>query len=83
MKPRNQTAGNFCGMARWRRGAVACGAYLPYSAAGTASADSRIDVLLDEPLGLISPTFTGIFIEHLGGVIYDGVWVAKTRACRT
>jgi alpha-N-arabinofuranosidase len=58
-------------------GAVACGAYLPYSAAGTASADSRIDVLLDEPLGLISPNIYGHFIEHLGGVIYDGVWVGE------
>jgi len=58
-------------------GAVACGAYLPHTAAGTASADSRIDVLLDEPLGAISPNIYGHFTEHLGGVIYDGLWVGE------
>ncbi|MGB2675595.1 MAG: alpha-L-arabinofuranosidase C-terminal domain-containing protein [Candidatus Acidiferrum sp.] len=58
-------------------GAVACGAYLPKAAAGTASADSRIDVLLDEPLGTISPNIYGHFTEHLGGVIYDGLWVGE------
>ena len=43
----------------------------------TASADSRIEVLLDEPLGTISPNIYGHFTEHLGGVIYDGVWVGE------
>jgi alpha-L-arabinofuranosidase len=37
--------------------------------------DSRIEVLLDEPLGSISPDIYGHFTEHLGGVIYDGIWV--------
>jgi alpha-L-arabinofuranosidase len=37
--------------------------------------DSRIEVLLDEPLGIISPNNYGHFAEHLGGVIYDGIWV--------
>lgn len=37
--------------------------------------DSRIEVLLEEPLGIISPDIYGHFTEHLGGVIYDGVWV--------
>jgi len=58
-------------------GAVACGAYLSHAAATTASADSRIDVLLDEPLGTISPNIYGHFTEHLGGVIYDGLWVGE------
>ena len=58
-------------------GAVACGAYLPHRAAGAAAADSQIEVLLDEPLGLISPNIYGHFVEHLGGVIYDGVWVGE------
>ena len=39
------------------------------------SADSRIEILLDEPLGTISPEIYGHFTEHLGGVIYDGIWV--------
>ena len=42
-----------------------------------AGADSHIEVLLDEPLGTIAPTVYGHFIEHLGGVIYDGVWVGE------
>ncbi len=58
-------------------GAVACGAHLPYSAAGASSTDSRIDILLDEPLGTISPNIYGHFTEHLGGVIYDGLWVGE------
>jgi len=39
--------------------------------------DSRIEVLLGEPLGTISPNIYGHFTENLGGVIYDGVWVGK------
>ena len=40
-------------------------------------ADSHIEVLLNEPIGDISPSIYGHFIEHIGGVIYDGVWVGK------
>ena len=36
---------------------------------------ARIEVLLNERLGTISPNIYGHFVEHLGGVIYDGVWV--------
>ena len=39
--------------------------------------DSRIEVLPAEPLGTISPYIYGHFTEHLGGVIYDGVWVGR------
>ena len=39
------------------------------------TADSRIEVLLNEPLGIISPNIYGHFTENLSGVIYDGVWV--------
>ena len=38
-------------------------------------ADVEIVVSPGEPGGLISPHIYGHFIEHLGGVIYDGVWV--------
>ena len=41
------------------------------------AADSRIEILLEEPIGDISPNVYGHFIEHIGGVIYDGVWVGK------
>jgi alpha-N-arabinofuranosidase len=40
-------------------------------------ADSRIDVLLDEPVGTIAPEIYGHFVEHLGGVVYDGIWVGE------
>src|SRR2546428_11855846 len=41
------------------------------------AADARIEVLVNEPIGTISPEIYGHFIEHLGGVIYDGVWVGE------
>jgi alpha-L-arabinofuranosidase len=41
------------------------------------SADARIEVLLDEPLGTISPNIYGHFTENLSGVIYDGIWVGE------
>src|SRR5213594_3316092 len=40
-------------------------------------ADSRIEVLLNEPVGKISPEIYGHFVEHLGGVVYDGIWVGE------
>jgi len=55
------------------------------SAAETRSANgwrATIDVLLNEPIrdvegkpAVISPLLHGHFVEHLGGVVYDGVWV--------
>ena len=38
------------------------------------AADARIEILLDEPGATIAPEIYGHFIEHLGAVIYDGVW---------
>ncbi|HSB76292.1 MAG TPA: alpha-L-arabinofuranosidase C-terminal domain-containing protein [Terriglobales bacterium] len=49
----------------------------PTWAAAAATSDSRIEVLPAEPLGTISPDIYGHFTEHLGGVIYDGIWVGK------
>ena len=59
-------------------GAAACASRSRFAAASpAASADSRIEILLDEPLGTISPNLYGHFTEHLGGVIYDGIWVGE------
>lgn len=44
-------------------------------AAAPKSSDSQIEILLEESLGTISPNIYGHFAEHLGGVIYDGIWV--------
>lgn len=41
------------------------------------SAEANVEVLLDEPIATISPAIYGHFTEHLGGVIYDGVWVGE------
>lgn len=41
------------------------------------SIDSQVEVLIDEPIGLIDPNLHGHFVEHIGGVIYDGVWVGE------
>jgi alpha-N-arabinofuranosidase len=41
------------------------------------TADSRIEVLFDEPIGTISPNIYGHFAENLGGVLYDGIWVGE------
>ena len=48
-----------------------------FAAADPAGSDSRIEVLLAEPLGTISPNIYGHFAENLGGVIYDGLWVGE------
>jgi alpha-L-arabinofuranosidase len=41
------------------------------------SADAHIEILVGEPIGEISPNIYGQFTEHIGGVIYDGVWVGE------
>jgi alpha-L-arabinofuranosidase len=63
-----------------RDSALAAGCFLfnrsaPFALASPTSADSRIEVLLGEPLGTISPNIYGHFAENLSGVIYDGIWV--------
>jgi alpha-L-arabinofuranosidase len=40
--------------------------------------ESRIEVLLGEPLGTISPNIYGHFAENVGGVVYDGIWVGES-----
>lgn len=55
------------------------GAALAFGArpAWSASADAQVEILLDESVGTIAPEIYGQFTEHLGGVIYDGVWVGE------
>jgi alpha-L-arabinofuranosidase len=49
----------------------------PWMNTADSSVDARIEVLLDEPLGTISPNIYGHFAENLSGVIYDGMWVGE------
>jgi alpha-N-arabinofuranosidase len=61
-----------------RNSALALGAaLLSRKSTLAASSDARIDVILNEELGTISPNIYGHFTENLGGVIYDGVWVGE------
>ena len=41
------------------------------------SADSRIEILLNERIGKVAPEIYGHFAEHLGGVVYGGIWVGE------
>ncbi len=59
-------------------GAAGAGAVLLSSRPSFAqSADSTVEVFVDEPMGTISRNIYGHFTEHIGGVIYDGVWVGE------
>jgi alpha-N-arabinofuranosidase len=40
-------------------------------------ATAQIEIIPAEPIGTIAPEIYGHFIEHLGGAIYDGVWVGE------
>ena len=41
------------------------------------AADAQVEILLNEPIGTIAPDLYGHFVEHLGGVVYDGIWVGE------
>ncbi len=43
--------------------------------AGGASAQAKVNVDLDDPIGTIRPEIYGQFAEHLGAGIYGGIWV--------
>lgn len=44
---------------------------------GNVVTNASVKVKLDQVIGRIDPNVYGHFIEHLGGVIYDGVWVGE------
>ncbi len=43
----------------------------------SAGGDSLIEVLAGEPVATIAPQIYGHFVENLGGVVYDGIWVGE------
>src|ERR1700691_6316815 len=51
---------------------------LPSKVSWARTTDARIEIMPDEPQGIISPNLYGQFTEHIGGVIYDGVWVGES-----
>jgi alpha-L-arabinofuranosidase len=44
------------------------------------AADALVEVSLSQPGPVIGSDLYGHFIEHLGGVIYDGIWVGRDSA---
>ena len=44
---------------------------------GAHAADARVEILLNERIGPVTADLYGHFVEHLGGVVYDGVWVGE------
>ena len=59
-----------------RRSLLAGLAVAPILAASSrAKAEANIDVALEEVVGTIKPALQSHFAEHIGGVIYDGIWV--------
>ena len=45
--------------------------------AQSATAQATIEVLPGEPIATIAPALHGQFTEHIGAVIYDGIWVGE------
>src|SRR5450432_4425252 len=41
------------------------------------SVEARVEVLVNEPGATIAPEIYGHFVENLGGVVYDGIWVGE------
>jgi alpha-N-arabinofuranosidase len=61
-----------------KTGALAGSAFLfSRNLPSATTGDALIEVMLDEPLGTISPLIYSHFTEELGAVIYDGVWVGE------
>ena len=55
---------------------------LAVTAAGVAARSARaangsVEILLDEPIGTIAPEIHGHFTEHIGAVVYNGIWVGE------
>ena len=65
-----------------QKGLVGAGALFfnrraPFTFASDNGVESRIEILPNEPLGIISPNVYGHFAENLSGVVYDGLWVGE------
>ncbi len=55
---------------------------LALGAAGWAARSARassgsVEILLKEPIGTIAPELQGQFTEHIGEVVYNGIWVGE------
>lgn len=64
------------GVGCWAGGGADWLSALPARSQGGMTGAS-IDVLLGERIGLVRPELHGHFVEHLGAVVYDGIWVGE------
>lgn len=60
------------GLAAGTAAALVIGPTRPASAAGSTL---NVNVVLGEPIARVKPALYSQFAEHIGGVIYDGIWV--------
>ena len=44
--------------------------------------ESKIEILINEPIGVINKDLYSHFVEHLGAVVYDGIWVGEKSKIR-
>ena len=65
---------------RFLKSAAIGGTAILASARKSYAADCEIEIATDKPGATISPHLYGHFIEHLGGVIYDGIWVGRNSS---
>jgi alpha-N-arabinofuranosidase len=60
-----------------RRQFLALLAAAPLYFAAPQVSPTTLTVLVDEPLGAINPRIYGQFTEHIGQVVYGGIWVGR------
>lgn len=65
-----------------QQAAIGSAAILAGPLARGAEGEPGLEIILDEPIGTISPDLYGHFTEHIGGVIYDGIWVGEESKIR-
>ena len=56
---------------------LATGAAALFAPRTAKATDARIEILVNEPIGTVNRDIYSHFVEHLGGVVYDGIWVGK------
>lgn len=44
--------------------------------------ESKIEILINEPIATINKDLYSHFVEHLGAVVYDGIWVGEKSKIR-
>jgi len=68
------------GRREFLKGSIALGAatiIAPRSVFSQNLPESKVEILINEPIAKIHKDVYGHFVEHLGGVVYDGIWVGE------